>query len=205
MSGGDKDWEAWIARTGELPPDFASMPSNNFLPDPLVRVEGTLQTPITTMEQWNQQRQWIRSETERWIYGSMPPAPDNLLSGGDENTARGPRDRARSAAGIWPRAPRDTSRSFIHSRRQRPVSRIPDQPAGDRRLDDLAVRRGYIACVYDATDPRFGANYDSDKFIDVYPDYDFACIARWAWAGMKSSRLFVHAAGSRCRQNRNYR
>ena len=41
MNGGDKDWEAWVARTGELPPDFESMPSNNFLPDPLVRLEGT--------------------------------------------------------------------------------------------------------------------------------------------------------------------
>ena len=42
MNGGDKNWEAWVARTGELPPDFESMPSNNFLPDPLVRLEGTI-------------------------------------------------------------------------------------------------------------------------------------------------------------------
>ena len=52
MNGGDKNWEAWVTRTGELPPDFESMPSNNFLPDPLVRLEGTRSTPITTMEQW---------------------------------------------------------------------------------------------------------------------------------------------------------
>ena len=30
------------------------------------------------------------------------------------------------------------------------------------------------------------ATDDSDKFIDVYPDYDFACIARWAWAAMRA-------------------
>src|SRR5208283_2536032 len=45
MNGGDKDWEAWIARTGELPPDFESMQSNNFLPDPLVRMDGTTSMP----------------------------------------------------------------------------------------------------------------------------------------------------------------
>ena len=78
MNGGDKNWEAWVARTGELPPDFESMPSNNFLPDPLVRLEGTRSTPITTLEQWAQQRQWIRSEFEHWVYGKMPPPPDNL-------------------------------------------------------------------------------------------------------------------------------
>ena len=49
-----------------------------------------------------------------------------------------------------------------------------------------AIRRGYLACVFDATDQRFGATDDSDKFIDVYPDYDFACIARWAWAAMRA-------------------
>ncbi len=41
-------------------------------------LEGTTSTPITTLEQWAQQRQWIRSEFERWVYGKMPPPPDNL-------------------------------------------------------------------------------------------------------------------------------
>ena len=35
ISGGvDKSWEGWQKRTGELPRDFASMPSQPFLPDP---------------------------------------------------------------------------------------------------------------------------------------------------------------------------
>ncbi len=49
-----------------------------------------------------------------------------------------------------------------------------------------AVRRGYIGCIYFATDPIFGPADDSDKFIDVYPEYDFSCLARWAWAGMRA-------------------
>ena len=49
-----------------------------------------------------------------------------------------------------------------------------------------AVRRGYIGCIYFATDPIYGNPDDSDNFIDVYPEYDFSCLARWAWAGMRA-------------------
>jgi hypothetical protein len=49
-----------------------------------------------------------------------------------------------------------------------------------------AVRRGYIGGVYYATDPIYGNGDDSDGYIDIYPDYDFSCLARWAWAGMRA-------------------
>ncbi|MCL5745383.1 MAG: hypothetical protein M1541_15900, partial [Acidobacteria bacterium] len=41
-------------------------------------------------------------------------------------------------------------------------------------------------CFYYATDPKYGYPDDSDEFIDVYPEYDFSCLARWAWAGMRA-------------------
>ena len=49
-----------------------------------------------------------------------------------------------------------------------------------------AVRRGYIGCIYFAADPMYGPPDDSDKFIEVYPEYDFSALARWAWAGMRA-------------------
>ena len=49
-----------------------------------------------------------------------------------------------------------------------------------------AVRRGYIGCIYFATDPIYGMGDDFDAYIDVYPDFDFSCLARWAWAGMRA-------------------
>ena len=36
----DETFKDWLARTGELPPDFDRMPSIPFLPDPMVIVEG---------------------------------------------------------------------------------------------------------------------------------------------------------------------
>ena len=68
----DKSWEDWLKRTGELPPDFDAMPSTPFLVDPL---EG-VQTP----EQWKQKRQQIRAQFEQWVFGKLPPQPDNLRS-----------------------------------------------------------------------------------------------------------------------------
>lgn len=186
MNGGDKNWEAWVTRTGELPPDFDSMPSNNFLPDPLVRVEGPRSTPITTIEQWAQQRQWIRSELERWVYGKMPPPPDNLRAVVTETRREG---------GVAVREVRlefgPDYHGILHLHLFIPDGRAPfpvfltNQPRSTGWIYP-AIRRGYLACTYDATDPRFGVTDDSDKFIDVYPDYDFACIARWAWAAMRA-------------------
>lgn len=186
MNGGDANWEAWVARTGELPPDFESMPSNNFLPDPLLRLEGATCTPITTMEQWAQQRQWIRSEFEHWIYGKMPPPPDNLRAVITETRRKGSVTVREVRLEFGPE-----HRGVLHLHLYIPDGKGPfpvfltNQPETGSWIHP-AIRRGYLACIYDATDPIFGATDDSDKFIDVYPDYDFACIARWAWAAMRA-------------------
>src|SRR5690606_1454500 len=74
----DKTWLEWQQRTGELPPDFATMPSIPFLPDPLVLHEGTDDIPVETREQWEQKRQWIKDETQHWVTGTFPEAPDHL-------------------------------------------------------------------------------------------------------------------------------
>ena len=49
-----------------------------------------------------------------------------------------------------------------------------------------AVRRGYIACVYYATDPNYANGDDSDAWVEVYPEYDFSVLARWAWAASRA-------------------
>ena len=64
----DKSWEDWVRRTGELPPDFDSMPSVPELPEPR----------WTSREAWPEERQRIRALFEQWVFGKMPPRPDNL-------------------------------------------------------------------------------------------------------------------------------
>ena len=40
----DSTWIDWLRRTGELPPDFDQMPSNPFLPEPLVLTKNGIDT-----------------------------------------------------------------------------------------------------------------------------------------------------------------
>ena len=182
----DKDWESWLQRTGELPPDFEAMPSIAALPDPLLLRENGRTAPITSLEQWRRQRVWIRSQFERWVFGKMPPAPDNL---------RATVTATRREEGVTVREVR-LEFGPEHKASLRLQLFIPDgtgpfpvfltdQPRAHGWIY-TAVRRGYVACFYYATDPKYGFPDDSDAFIDVYPEYDFSCLARWAWAGMRA-------------------
>src|SRR6056297_1056658 len=74
----DRTFTDWLARTGELPPDFDQMPSIPFLPDPLILDEGGENIPVTTHEQWEKKREWMRNQLQYYITGTRPPKPDNL-------------------------------------------------------------------------------------------------------------------------------
>lgn len=186
ISASDKSWEDFIRRTGELPPDFDSMPSIPDLPDPLLLRDGTRTTRIANLEQWNRQRQWMRSQFEHWIYGKMPPAPANLRAVVTATRREG-RVTVREVLLEFGPDHRGTLRLqlFVPDGKGPFPVFLTNQPRTSAWVSP-AVRRGYISCIYQATDPVFGVSDDSDKFIDVYPEYDFACIARWAWSGMRA-------------------
>ena len=74
----DDTFKDWVSRTGELPPDFNSIPSIPFLPDPLVLDEGGKNIPVKSMRQWKEKRSSIIKQLEYYITGTCPPVPDNL-------------------------------------------------------------------------------------------------------------------------------
>ena len=186
ISAHDKDWEDWVRRTGELPPDFESMPSIPGLPDPLLLHEGGRTVPITTAAQWQTQRRWIRSQFERWVFGKMPPAPRNLRAvvTGTRREGRVTVREVRLEFGPDHRGSLRLQLFIPEGKGPFPVF-LTDQPRSHGWIY-TAVRRGYIGCFYYATDPKYGYPDDSDNFIDVYPEYDFSCLGRWAWAGMRA-------------------
>src|SRR5262245_5695377 len=182
----DKTWEEWVRRTGELPPDFDAMPSIPELPDPLLIREGGRTRQVRTPAEWEQQKKWLRSQIEQWMFGHMPPAPDNLrtiVTGtemeGDVTIRNvrlefGPGHRGTLRVQLMtPPGPGPFPVFLTNHPRTRPWVAT-------------AVRRGYIACIYYAADPIYGNDDDSDKYIELYPDYDFPVLARWAWAGMRA-------------------
>jgi dienelactone hydrolase len=182
----DRTWEEWVRRTGELPPDFDAMPSIPELPDPLLLRDNGHAVPVTTPELWERQKRALRSQVEQWMFGRMPPAPDNLRA-----TVTASRREDRTTV-------REVRLEFgpEHRASLRVELVIPDgegpfpvfltNHGRNRPWIYTAVRRGYIACIYHATDPNYGNGDDSDAWIEVYPDYDWSTLARWAWAASRA-------------------
>ena len=182
----DRTWEGWLKRTGELPPDFDAMPSIPDLPDPLLLRENDRTVPVTTPALWARQKQSLRAQVEQWIFGRMPPAPDNLRA-----TVTASRHEGGSTI-------REVRLAFGPGQRAtlRIELVIPDGPgpfpvfltnhARNRPWIYTAVRRGYIAAIYHATDPNYGNGDDSDAWIEIYPESDWSCLARWAWAASRT-------------------
>ena len=189
----DKTWEDWVKRTGELPPDFEAMPSIANLPDPLILTKDGRQIAVTNEALWNSQKQWIRSQVEQWVFGKMPPPPDNLRA-----VVTATRREGTTTV-------RDVRLEFgpDHRATLRLQLIIPDGKGPfpvfltnhSRRYPWLytAVRRGYIGCYYAANDPAYGGgdSDDADRYIEIYPAYDFSCLARWAWSAARAVDYLV--------------
>ena len=171
-------WDHWQKRTGEKPPDFDQMRSQPFLPDPL---EG-----VKTRRDWMKRRQWIREQYEHWVFGHMPPAPTNLRA-----TLTNEEDLGDSRVRDVLHEFGPDHRAKLHLQLVMPAGKGPfpvfltNHPR-TRPWIAPAVRRGYIGCIYFAADPMYGAPDDSEPYADMYPEYDFSGLARWAWAGMRA-------------------
>jgi dienelactone hydrolase len=128
---------------------------------------------------------------EEWVFGKMPPTPDNLRA-----TVTGTRREGAVTS-------RDVLLEFGPGRRARLRLHliIPDgkgpfpvfltNHGRNRPWMYTAVNRGYIACYYAATDPRYEDQDDSDGYIEVYPEYDFSCLGRWAWSASRAVDYLV--------------
>ena len=140
----DKTWEDWVKRTGELPPDFEAMPSIANLPDPLLLTKDGRQIAVTNEAQWNRQKQWIRSQMEQWVFGKMPPPPDNLRAVVTSTRREGTTTVRDVRLEFGPDHRATLTSAIDHSRRQRPVPRIPDQPQPESTLGSTPPYGGAI-------------------------------------------------------------
>lgn len=167
----------WVKRTGELPPDFDRLPSVPFLPDPLLIDEGTANIPVTTSRQWEEKRSHMKEQLRYYILGSCPPPPDHL------------RSRIVSERREGPVTLRTVELSFGPSNRAKLTVELMIPPGegpfpvfltqwNHREWAQIAVRRGYVGCVYAAAD----AKDDTEEYARIWwPEYDFSRLMRRAY------------------------
>ncbi len=179
----DKTWEDWLKRTGERPPDFAKMRSIPGLPDAL---EG-----VKTRGEWAKRRVELKGLVERWIFGKMPPAPGNLRAvvTGERKEGRATVREVRLEFGPGHKA--SLRLELVIPEGKGPFPVFLTNHGVNRPWIYTAVRRGYIACVYHATDPRYQNGDDSDAWVELYPEYDWSVLARWAWAASRAVDYLV--------------
>ena len=175
-----KNWKEWIEKSGELPPDFDSMPADAELPDPMVIEENEKEVPITTLEQWRKKRDFIKYHLQHWIYGIMPPAPGNVRA----KVLKTVKEEKVVIQDIELEfGPEHKAKLTIHLM-------IPDGEGpfpvfmtqwNHKRWASIAVRRGYIGCIYAGADEK-DDTYDYRK---IYPEYDFTVLTRRAWGASR--------------------
>lgn len=176
----DSTWTDWLHRTRELPPDFSRMPSVPFLPDPLVLRKGGREQPVKTREEWEEQRAWIKEQYQQWVSGTFPPSPKDvkalILSEKEEGGTRvqmvelqfGPNDKGVMTVELM----------IPEGKGPFPVYMTQWNHRG---WAQLAVRRGYIGCVYAGADLKD----DTEAYQALYPSYDWSMLMRRAWGASR--------------------
>jgi len=178
----DETFKDWLKRTGELPPDFDKMPSIPFLPDPLILDEGGKNIPITSATQWEEKRKWMKEQLEYYITGTYPQSPGNfkvkiLSEKNDGSTilrmvelSFGPQEQAKLTIELMIPQGKGPFPVFMTQWNHRGWAQI-------------AVRRGYMACVYAASD----AKDDTEKYSEIWSGkYDFTRLMRRAFGTFRA-------------------
>lgn len=162
----------WLKKTGELPPDFDSLPRDNDLPDPFRFFDGR---PVKTQDDWRARRKEIGELYQKYQLGTFPPKPRiNRVVLLNETHGKG-------------FVMRNVRLEFGPENKGTLRVRLimPDGKGPYRVLvcNDLAgwgpavIRRDYISCGYAGND----FMDDAAPLDKLYPEYTFALLPRRAW------------------------
>ncbi len=178
----DSTFPDWLKRTGELPPDFDRMPSIPFLPDPLIIDEGGKNIPVKTMSQWKEQREWLKKQLEYYITGSCPPKPDNLQSKILDERKEGETVVQMIELTFGPEHKANLTIELMIPPGKGPFPVFLTQ-WNHREWAMVAVRRGYIGCVYAGADLKD----DTEKYSEIWAgQYDFNRLTRRAYGASRA-------------------
>ncbi len=171
------------APAGELPGP-GGLPAVREFPDPFVMSDGKR---VAGPADWARRREEMRALLLGYEYGHAPDAPANLkateVSAGTRFEGAAATKRVLLTCG-----PRDAVR--FHLNLTIPAGRPGPFPVllrgdlcwGEAPIPEETVRRGFLLAEFDRTELD-GDNADrSDGVHPLYPEYDWATLAVWAWA-----------------------
>lgn len=174
----DSSWQAWLDRTGELPPNFDIIPSQ-VLPHDLMKdlVSGD---EIRRKDQWQAQRKEMAGILKTWLSGTFPPKPESIQAEIlEKKEERGIRiERVKVSWGSHPDLSIRASIYYPPGKGPFPVFMTPGTKGHSWISISQALSRGYICVQYSGCD----AEDDTEKYArHYYPTYDFTTIMRRAW------------------------
>lgn len=159
---------------------------NPELPDPFLKPDGTR---VSSLEEWSNQRIFLKEMLAHYMYGHMPPVPTNtigrIISSEVLYEGRAIKEVVRITFG-----PESICSFDVHIIRPNKQGRFPVitwnhskglQPCPIER--EIVCERDYILAFFD----REQLGIDSFQFCDdstcikAYPNYDWRAIAVWSW------------------------
>src|SRR5690625_162172 len=178
----DSTFRDWLDRTGELPPDFDQMVSIPHLPDPLMIDEGSRDIPIRSPEQWEEKKEWMKEQLQHYITGTFPPPPDNLEAEILSEKMDGEVKLIRVELKFGPEQEARLNLELMIPPGDGPFPVFMTQ-WNHREWAQIAVRRGYIGCVYAGADSRD----DTEDYGRIWAgEYDFTRLMRRAYGSFRA-------------------
>lgn len=157
-----------------------SLPSIPFLPDPLMLEEGGRNIPISDNRQWEKKKDWIKKEYQQWISGTVPPKPESF------------RIRVLEEKREGKIVVRTVELNFGQNDLGKMTLKLMIPPTQEKlpvlmtqwNHEDwarVAVRRGYIGCIYAGADMKD----DTRNYNEIFPGYDFSTLMKRAWGASR--------------------
>jgi dienelactone hydrolase len=173
------------------------LPVHKGMPDPFTKPDGTR---LKSKKDWPAQRVYLKAMLAHYQYGTMPPRPKqfDLARVDSKPIMVGKAIQERYAITLA----RNNKKMTFHFELIRPKEgeRLPtivkncsvyfkgqgrSKKTADRDMNAAieAVRRGYLLCKFDRTEVAADrADNRKAGVFPLYPEYDWATIAAWAWA-----------------------
>jgi cephalosporin-C deacetylase-like acetyl esterase len=173
----DTTFTDWLKRTGELPPDFEVMPAYSLLPDPLVQEENGKFVPIKTVSDWRKKRVVLKTQIQHYLAGKVPDRPDNLTAEIENERIDGKVILRTLVLRFGPDAKAKLTIQMMIPVGKGPFPVFMTQWT-HREWAQIAVRRGYVACVLATADSKD----DTEKYAEIWAEtHDFTRLMRRAY------------------------